>query len=109
MAGVAGPMLRTRRGAGTRLLAGLLAGELAAGAVLAGPAFLLGTALRGALPLQARLCAIAALCVLFAVADLANRTPQVQRQVPESLIWRLPPGTLGLAWGFDLGLLVTTQ
>jgi hypothetical protein len=109
MAGVAGPMLRTRRGAGTRLLAGLLAGELAAGAVLAGPAFLLGTALRDALPLQARLCAIAALCMLFAVADLANRTPQVQRQVPESLIWRLSPGTLGLAWGFDLGLLVTTQ
>jgi hypothetical protein len=109
MAGVAGPMLRSRRGAGTRLLAGLLTGELAAGAVLAVPAFLLGTALRAALPLQARLCTVAALCMLFAAADLANRTPQVQRQVPESLIWQLPPGTLGLAWGFDLGLLVTTQ
>lgn len=114
MAGVAGPMLRRRggrhgRGAGTRLLVGLLVGELAAGILLAVPAFLLGTGLRAALPLQARLGVVAALCVLFAGADLANRTPQLQRQVPESLIWRLPTGTLGLAWGFDLGLLFTTQ
>ncbi len=109
MAGVAGPMLRNRRGAGARLLAGLLAGELAAGVVLAVAAFLLGTGLRATMPLQARLSAVAVVCALFAAADLANRTPRVQRQVPESLIWRLPPGTLGLAWGFDLGLLFTTQ
>lgn len=40
---------------------------------------------------------------------LAIRTPQVSRQVPESLIGQLRPGGLGLAWGFDLGLLFTTQ
>jgi hypothetical protein len=109
MAGVAGPMLRHRRGAGVRLLAGLLAGEIAAGALLAVPAFLLGEGLHAVLGLQARLWTLAALCVFFGVADLANRTPRMWRQVPEHLIDRLPPGTLGLAWGFDLGLLFTTQ
>jgi Na+/phosphate symporter len=109
MAGVAGPMLRNSRGAGARLLAGLLIGEIAAGALLAVPAFLLGEGLRAVLGLQARLWALAALCVFFGVADLANRTPHVWRQVPEDLINRLPPGPLGLAWGFDLGLLFTTQ
>lgn len=109
MAGVAGPMLSRSRGAGVRLLAGLLAGEIAAGALLAVPAFLLGEGLRAVLGLQARLWALAALCVFFGVADLANRTPHMWRQVPEDLINRLAPGSLGLAWGFDLGLLFTTQ
>lgn len=109
MAGVAGPMLRHTRGAGVRLLAGLLVGEIAAGVLLAVPAFLLGEGLRAILGLQSRLWALAALCVFFGVADLANRTPRMWRQVPEDLINRLPPGSLGLAWGFDLGLLFTTQ
>lgn len=109
MAGVAGPMLRSSRGAGARLLAGLLVGEVAAGVLLAIPVFLLGEGLRGVLPQPARLWALAGVCLLFGAADLANRTPRVQRQVPEMLIGRLPPGTLGVAWGFDLGLLFTTQ
>jgi hypothetical protein len=109
MAGVAGPMLRHRRGAGVRLLAGLLVGEIAAGALLAVPAFLLGEGLRAVLGLQARLWVLAALCVFFGIADLTNRTPRMWRQVPEDLVNRLPPGSLGLAWGFDLGLLFTTQ
>lgn len=109
MAGVAGPMLRGSRSAGARFLTGLLAGEVAAGLLLAVPAYLLGEGLRAVLPQPARLWAVAGVCVLFGLADLANRTPRVQRQVPEALIWRLPPGTLGLAWGFDLGLLFTTQ
>lgn len=109
MAGVAGPMLRSNRGAGMRLLIGLLVGEIAAGVLIAVPAFLLGEGLRQALPASVRLWAVAALCVLFGAADLANRTPRVARQVPEDLIRRLPPGSLGLAWGFDLGLLFTTQ
>jgi hypothetical protein len=109
MAGVAGPMLRSNRSAGTRFLIGLLAGEVAAGLLLAVPAYLLGEGLRAVLPQSARLWAVAAICVIFGLADLANKTPRVQRQVPEALIWRLPPGTLGVAWGFDLGLLFTTQ
>ena len=109
MAGVAGPMLRSSRATGARFLAGLLVGEIAAGVLLAVPAFLLGEGLRIILAPQARLWAVAAICVVFGLADLANRTPRVGRQVPEELIRRLPPGSLGLAWGFDLGLLFTTQ
>lgn len=109
MAGVAGPMLRSRRGAGTRLLTGLLVGEIAAGLLLAVPAILAGEGLHTLVGLQVRLWAVAAVCAFFGVADLMNRTPQVWRQVPEDLIDRLPPGSLGLAWGFDLGLLFTTQ
>lgn len=109
MAGVAGPMLRTSRVTGARFLAGLLVGEIAAGVLLAVPAFLLGEGLHIILAPQARLWAVAAVCVIFGLADLADRTPRARRQVPEELIRRLPPGSLGLAWGFDLGLLFTTQ
>jgi len=109
MAGVAGPMLRTRRAAGARLLVGLLVGEIAAGVLLAVPAFLAGEGLRALFGLQARLWAVAAVCVFFGVADLMDRTPRTWRQVPEELIDKLPPGSLGLVWGFDLGLLFTTQ
>ncbi len=109
MAGVAGPMLHSRRGAGARLLAGLLVGEILGGLLLALPAFLLGEGLRAALGLQARLWLVAAVCLFFGVADLADRTPHVWRQVPQDLIGKLSPGSLGLVWGLDLGLLFTTQ
>lgn len=109
MAGVAGPMLRSDRRAGVRLLAGLLAGELAAGVLLAVPAYLLSKGLHATLSQPARLWLLAAVCLVFGAADMANRTPRVQRQVPEALLHRLPPGTVGVVWGFDLGLLFTTQ
>ncbi|MFG3154685.1 hypothetical protein ACGF7W_21860 [Streptomyces sp. NPDC048219] len=47
--------------------------------------------------------------VVFGVADLANRTPHIWRQVPQEHVRTMPPGMLGLTWGFDLGLLFTTQ
>lgn len=109
MAGVAGPMLRYNRGGGVRFLVGLVAGGAVAGIVLAVPAYLLGSLVRAALSLPVRLWVLAALCVLFGVADLSNRTPHVWRQVPQRLVHSLPPGTLGAVWGFDLGLLFTTQ
>jgi hypothetical protein len=108
MAGVAGPMLRSRRG-GVRFLGGLAVGEVAAGALLAAAAYLLSEVAQAALPVRARLWLVAGVCVVFGAADLANRTPHPWRQVPQRFVHRFQPGTLGIVWGFDLGLLVTTQ
>ncbi|MEN3359651.1 MAG: hypothetical protein V7637_3633 [Mycobacteriales bacterium] len=73
------------------------------------PVWLLSRLALAALPLPARLWLVAAVCAVLAAADLANRTPHVWRQVPQRFVHQLSPGTLGLVWGFDLGLLVTTQ
>jgi hypothetical protein len=109
MAGVSGPLLRRDRAGGTRFLIGLTAGGMVAGIVLALPAYLLGSLAQAVLPLHLRLWLVAAACVAFGVADLADRTPHVWRQVPQRFVHRLTPGTLGVTWGFDLGLLFTTQ
>ncbi|MBC6460710.1 hypothetical protein [Actinomadura sp. HBU206391] len=109
MAGVAGPMLRHSRQSGIRFLTGLAAGGVLAGIMLAVPAYVLGSLLESVLPETARLWLVAAVCAVFGAADLMNRTPHVWRQVPQHLVQRLSPGTLGVTWGFDLGLLVTTQ
>src|SRR3954471_20098644 len=110
MTGVAGPLLRNvgLRARGVRFLVGLAVGGAAGGAVLAVPVYLLGRLLEP-LPAWVRLGLLAAVCCLLAVADFAQRTPHVWRQVPQGLVNKLPSGSLGLAWGFDLGLLFTTQ
>jgi hypothetical protein len=102
-------MLRYDRAGGIRLLAGLVAGEVAAAVLLAVPGYLLAIAAHAAFSTRVRLWVVAVACVVFAVADLANRTPHVWRQVPQSFIRQLPPGLRGIAWGFDLGLLFSTQ
>ncbi|WP_149264072.1 hypothetical protein [Actinomadura sp. K4S16] len=109
MAGVAGPMLRRSRRSGAKFLAGLAVGGALAGLMLAVPAYVLGVLLRSVLPEPVRVWLVVAAAVAFAVADMLNRTPHVWRQVPQELVHRLPPGTLGVTWGFDLGLLFTTQ
>jgi hypothetical protein len=92
-----------------RFLGGLAAGQLAAGTILVLLVYLAGEVTRAVLPAPPRLWLLAVACVLFGAADLANRTPHPWRQVPQRLIHRLRPGPLGVVWGFDLGLLVTTQ
>jgi hypothetical protein len=109
MAGVAGPMLDRRRRQGVLFLVSLAVGGIAAGLMLAVPAYLAGSALQAALPRAGRVALLVAIATLLAVADLRNRTPHVSRQVPQRLVRLLPPGVLGLVWGFDLGLLFTTQ
>ncbi|GAA2408902.1 hypothetical protein GCM10010404_78580 [Nonomuraea africana] len=109
MAGVAGPMLRRDRAHGVRFLVGLAVGGTLAGAVLAVLAYLVGSAVQAILPMTVRLWLLALASAAFGLADLANRTPHVWRQVPQRFVHRLTPGVLGLVWGFDLGLLVTTQ
>jgi hypothetical protein len=108
MAGVASPLLRYSRARGTRFLTGLAVGGTAGGLLLAVPVYLIGT-LAGHLPFAVRVGLLALVCAALGVADLLGRTPHVWRQVPQALVRTLPPGALGLAWGFDLGLLFTTQ
>jgi hypothetical protein len=109
MAGVAGPMLRRSRAGTARFLIGLAVGGAGAGLVLAVPVYLVGHLAGRFLPDPVRVGLLVGLAVAFGLADLSGRTPHVWRQVPQRLVRSLPPGTLGLTWGFDLGLLVTTQ
>jgi hypothetical protein len=109
MAGVAGPQLRVDVRAGTRFLIGLAVGGAIAGLLLALPVFLLGQAVGQVASEQVRLGIVATLAFIFGILDLAGRTPHVWRQVPQRLWHVLAPGRLGLVWGADLGLLVTTQ
>lgn len=109
MAGVASPMFRRHARDGAMLLSGLLVGEVVAGLVLASLVVLFGSLLGIVLPTAVRLVLVVAAAVAFGAADWRGRTPQVSRQVPKNLAHRLTPGKLGLVWGFDLGLLFTTQ
>jgi hypothetical protein len=103
-------MLADSAVAGRRFLIGLTLGSLAGSAVLASVAVVAGLGLHDvAVPTDARRMALVALAVVLGVADVLNRTPQAQRQVPQRLVRELPPGMLGTVWGFDLGLIVTTK
>ncbi|MFE5091256.1 hypothetical protein ACFRCI_12800 [Streptomyces sp. NPDC056638] len=109
MAGVAGPMLKRSRSRGTRFLVGLLAGEVVAAGLMSLAVYVLGQGLALILGAPWRESLTGVALVVFGVADLANRTPHIWRQVPQEHIRTMPPGMLGLTWGFDLGLLFTTQ
>jgi hypothetical protein len=109
MAGVAGPMLRRSKPQGTRFLLGLLAGEIAGSALLASALFGLGSLLAILIPLQGRVWLTAVAILVFGLLDMINRTPHIWRQVPQRFVRSIPPGRLGLVWGFDLALLFTTQ
>jgi hypothetical protein len=102
-------MLRRSTAQGTRFLLGLLVGELLASSLLAVMAYLVGTVVAFAAPLPLREVVLAVIVLGLGVADLMNRTPHVWRQVPQGFVRTMPPGRLGLVWGFDLGLLFTTQ
>ena len=109
MAGVSGPLMRRSPAAGARFLVGLAVGGAAAGLIVSLPVYLVGRALTAAAPESLRLLILAGVCLGFGIADLANRTPHIWRQVPQSFARELSPGLRGLIWGLDLGLLVTTQ
>jgi hypothetical protein len=109
MAGVAGQTMRVSAARATRFLVGLVVGEAVAGLFVAGAVYLVGTLLGVIAPPDLRLLAVAAAALFFGLADLRGRTPQVSRQVPRRLAYKLTSGSLGLVWGFDLGLLFTTQ
>jgi hypothetical protein len=102
-------MLRDHRG-GFRFLGGLGAGELAGSLVVGLVLYLLGTMIAAITTEPVRLGLVAVLGILLAAADVAGKTPQARRQVPQRLLKSgLPPAVLGVTYGFDLGLMVTTR
>ncbi|MGP4026828.1 hypothetical protein [Actinomadura sp. 3N407] len=109
MAGVSGPLMRRRPADGARFLAGLALGGVLSGMLVALLLYVVGRGAREVLPETPRALALATVALGFGLADLAGRTPHVWRQVPQVLVHRLAPGFRGVVWGFDLGLLVTTQ
>ncbi|MDI2131064.1 hypothetical protein [Yinghuangia seranimata] len=109
MAGVAGPMLQRSKLQGTRFLLGLLVGGLGAAALLASIAYGLGELIAWAVPTLGRQIAAGLVLLVLGIADARDRTWHVWRQVPQAYVRKLAPGRLGLVWGFDLGLLFTTQ
>jgi hypothetical protein len=109
MAGVACPMVRREPSSGGRFLLGLAFGSAAGALALSAGVYLVGRGIAAVLPQEERVLITAGVCFALGLADLTNTTPQVWRQVPQPLMRVLPPGTLGTAWGVDLGLLFTTQ
>lgn len=109
MAGVAGPMLRRSKAQGARFLSGLMVGELVSSALMATMLYVLGTLVSLVTPRSVREVATAVIVLVLGIADLRDRTPHIWRQVPQRYVRTLPPGQLGLVWGFDLALLFTTQ
>lgn len=110
MVGVSGPMFAESAAQGRRFMIGLTLGSLAGGVILATAAAVVGIGLtRTGLPLDARLVMLIGVALILGLADLANRTPQWFRQVPQRLVRELSPGTLGVVYGVDLGLIVTTK
>ena len=108
MAGVAGPMLRQDKVRGARFLLGMLVGGLLASSALTLVIAEVGRLL-SVFSETDRSVVAGGIVVGLGVADWTNHTPHVWRQVPQALVRRYSPGRLGLVWGFDLSLLVTTQ
>ncbi len=109
MTGVASPMIKRSARNGWTFLVGLGAGSLGAALVISLPVYLLGTLVHSVLSAREQVWVLVAATAALGTADLLQRTPQMWRQVPQRLVRMLSPGFLGLVWGFDLGLLFTTQ
>lgn len=110
MAGVAGPMLQDHA-RGRRFLLGLVIGELFDSLVIGMTAYLLGIVFEANSPQTLRVAVVMVAGIALAIADVTGRTPQAHRQVPQRLARsvRSWPLAVGGAWGFDLGVLVTTR
>ncbi|HEX6700022.1 MAG TPA: hypothetical protein VF101_04760 [Gaiellaceae bacterium] len=109
MVGVANPMLRHDRRAGLRFLGGYAAGVLASSLVLGLVLRAGGTALAAHVGAGARTAAAIAVLFVLGVLDALGRTPQARRQVPQRFVRVLPPAFLGIVFGVDIGLVLTTR
>lgn len=89
---------------------GLLLGELAGGVLVVGLLAPMSLALESELNYDQRLTVAAAVVIAFAVLDIGGWTPHTRRQTPQRLARQLSgPVPLGLVYGLDVGLVVTTQ
>ena len=108
MIGVSGPLHAEDRRAASRFVAGIAVGAavttLALGMVVAVAAGLLA-----AVPTPVRIAVATAGLLVLGVLDLTDRTPMMQRQVPQRFARVLDHGTRGLMWGADLATVVSTR
>lgn len=109
MVGVVGPMLRRSPGEAYNFILGYAVGYLAGGTVLVTVAYGVGQLLRAVVPHGPRVVALILVLVVLGALDLADRTPQAKRQVPQRHARNISPGWRGVVWAFDLALLFTTR
>lgn len=109
MTGVAGPLLMESRQRGLRFLLGLLVGGMLTAGLVGLLVDILSLEVGRLVDVDVRLVLLLCLVVFLGLADIIGKTPHIWRQVPQRFIRIFSPGKLGLIWGSDLGLLVTTQ
>lgn len=109
MVGVSGPMFRRSPGEARNFTIGYAIGYLVGGTAIAMGASIIGELIRLVLPSYPRELFLAVVLVALGVLDLADRTPELARQVPQRHARNLPAAWLGLIWGLDLSLLFTTR
>ncbi len=109
MVGVASPMLIRSPWQGLRFVLALTAGTFLAAAVVASVVSILSMALSPVGTEGQRTWAAAIVVAVLGILDVLGKTPHVHRQTPKPLYGVLrSKSLLGLVWGFDIGLLVTT-
>lgn len=107
MVGVTNPLFRVP--GSVRFHAGFTIGMLTSALFLSMLLVPLNLAL-GAAPTRSRVIVFSALAAALAIFDLLGRTPQLVRQVPQRFgLQGLPFGRLGIIYGADVGLYLTTQ
>lgn len=106
MVGVASPLHRVP--GAVKFYGGFAAGLVVSGLVLVLVLAPVSLAVN-AVPGEWRTAFLAGAALAFGLLDLLGRTPHLSRQVPQRFALQgLPMGSLGLVYGADVGLLVTT-
>lgn len=109
MTGVASNLYRESSRSRWAFLAGLTTGSTLSALLLATITYAFGRAIESVASEAWRDAIFVLVIAALGIADLLGRTPHVWRQVPQAIVRILPSGRLGVVWGFDMGLLFTTQ
>ena len=108
MIGVSGPLNAEDPRGATRFVTGLAIGAATTTLVL-GTVAAVVAALLVPVPGVVRITVAIAGLLVLGLLDLANRTLELRRQVPQRFARVLDPGARGLLWGADLATLVSTR